>query len=803
MKREPTSPEEAIDLFVASRRAGEDVDAATFAEQYAHLGPEVGLALESLLALEMAEHRTRPDDEAADLQSFGPYRVLREIGRGGMGVVYEALEEPLGRRVALKVLPPQSLSSPSARGRFRREAELAARLDHSGIATVYGAGVDGERPWIAMRFVEGQSLAEKIAAAREAGAHCVDLGAQVAKEKSAVLAVAACLARVARALEAAHAQGVVHRDVKASNVVVSADGMPVLVDFGLAITEDSSGHTVSRTGETAGTPAYLAPEIVGGERARPDAQTDVYALGVTLYECLVLRRPFDAPTPVALYRAIVTDSPSSVRALNRAVPADLALVTAVAIERDRGLRYSSAAALADDLEACVEGRPIRARPVPITGRIARWMRREPRQALLASALLVALVGLGAFAGTWWSSRGEVHAAAEVARLRARDDALARGFVLTRDHARARAEFDRARALDPESLDALAGQVMAEIDAGRRPSASQLLATAPQTMGFDALRQAADRHGAELDVPSPDLERASALDLYLLAYVLLRESNSTGLTRASALRQRANNYVEEAILRSREARQIYHTLRANIVETMGDPSLAKSAAAALLSLWPESPTAWLSASTALRSADPEASIRLLERVTRADPRNPYPFVLLGQCLTDLGRLDEAEESIREARAIECSASADTALGVVLFDRGCYEDSRATLSHAFVHGQARLETWNDLALVSWRLKDDELALECFRQSVAIDPWYGGAHEMIGKILSRAGQFEAARPHLAQAVAMTPASAEAWEWFSYSHDALGDRDGAITAVEAGLQWSPRDQRLLEMREGFASER
>ena len=151
-----------------------------------------------------------------------------------------------------------------------------------------------------------------------------------------------------------------HRDVKPSNIIVGSDGAPVLLDFGLAIATESSTHTLTRTGETAGTPAYLAPENVSGELAHPDAQGDVYALGVTLYECLALRKPFDAPTRVALYRAILAGTPADVRTLNRAVPRDLAVIVATAMERDRGRRYRSAGALADDLEACVAGRPIAA-----------------------------------------------------------------------------------------------------------------------------------------------------------------------------------------------------------------------------------------------------------------------------------------------------------------------------------------------------------------------------------------------------------------------------------------------------------
>ncbi len=392
MNPEPSSVEEAVELFLEQRRRGEPVDARAFAARHARLGPDLGAALDALLALDSAA-------SDADLDAFtvpdrvGPYRVVREIGRGGMGVVLEAIEEPLGRRVALKVLPPQFLNSAAARRRFQREAELASRLDHPSIATVYGTGVEESRPWIAMRYVEGPTLAHAIAAARAEQATCARIPAQDSSDRNAPLVIAACIAKVARALQAAHAQGVVHRDVKPSNILLTAVGEPVLVDFGLAIPEDADGHSLTRTGDTAGTPAYIAPEILAGERQRPDAQGDVYALGVTLYECLALRRPFEAPTPLALYRAILSNDPADLRSLRRNVPHDLAVVTHTALERDRARRYASAAALADDLERVLRAEPVLARPPSIAYRARKFVQRN-RAVTVAGTVIVLLLAVG-------------------------------------------------------------------------------------------------------------------------------------------------------------------------------------------------------------------------------------------------------------------------------------------------------------------------------------------------------------------------------------------------------------------------
>ena len=448
MSPDPKSVEEAVDLFLAGRRARTEDDSKAFAARYPHLEPELSSALDALVALEAATGRD-VDTDVSIPDRVGAYRVVREIGRGGMGVVLEAVEEPLGRRVALKVLPPELVASPSARARFRREAELAARLDHTGIATIYGAGVEAEHPWIAMRFVEGKTLARAIADAKEAGASSLRLEALPAKGREAALRVASLLAKVARALHAAHEHGVVHRDIKPSNVIVQPDGAPVLLDFGLAITEESDGMTVTRTGEAPGTPAYIAPEMIAGEVARPDAQGDVYALGVTLYESLALRRPFEAPTHAALYRSILAGSPPNVRALNPSVPRDLAVVVATAMERERTRRYRSAQALAEDLEACVAERPIAARPVPIHGRILRWVRREPRLAAASGAAVVATVG-----GLAWISVVQASAARALAtknrELEETNDGLAKAKVRAEENERIAAQ----RADDVLSLSAI-------------------------------------------------------------------------------------------------------------------------------------------------------------------------------------------------------------------------------------------------------------------------------------------------------------------------------------------------------------
>jgi WD40 repeat protein/serine/threonine protein kinase len=329
------------------------------------------------------------------------YRVIKELGRGGQGIVYLAEDKLRGRKVALKVLREVG---GEALGRLRREVEAAARLDHPGICQVYEAVLDGAGPYIVMRYVEGRSLAQKIAAAQQAKEETwiarpdapggvppsgvlastdkVPSGPSSREDIERVLLI---IEKSARALHAAHEARVIHRDVKPSNIVVTPQGEPVILDFGLAQLEEGANPGLTRTGEIWGTPVYLSPEQLT-PKAKIDARTDVWSLGVTLYECLTLRRPFDGATNNQIFHAIQEKEPVDPCALNRALPADVRVVLETALEKDRDRRYQTALAFAEDLKSIRERRAIAARPLGPVTKLSRWARRNPA---LAASLLFA------------------------------------------------------------------------------------------------------------------------------------------------------------------------------------------------------------------------------------------------------------------------------------------------------------------------------------------------------------------------------------------------------------------------------
>ncbi len=396
MTRSTLPPEAALNdllrILLDDRAAGRE---RTLAE-YQALFP----GHEALVAREFGE-QPDPRAEAAGEQHFGPYRLLHPLGRGGQGQVWLAVDTRLGRTVALKVLDQLGISK-EALERFRREAQIASRLDDPGICAVYEAGSADGVPYMAMRYVAGRSLSDLLEEARRAGAHessSVYLPAVRDEEdvRGAPLDVARVLRlveRLARSIHAAHEHGVVHRDVKPGNVIVGEDGQPVILDFGLAQAQDAAFPTVTRTGDVFGTPAYMAPEQIQGGAV--DRRADVWALGVILHECLTLTRPFEAPTRESLYVAILTRDPADPRERNAAIRADLALVIATALEKQTLRRYQTALDLAEDVRRVRRGEPIVARPPSLFYRAQRFAARNRALVGGTLAVIVALgIGLGA------------------------------------------------------------------------------------------------------------------------------------------------------------------------------------------------------------------------------------------------------------------------------------------------------------------------------------------------------------------------------------------------------------------------
>ncbi len=346
---------------------------------------------------------------AAVPERLGDFRIVRPLGGGGMGVVYLAVQEGLGREVALKIIRPDQLYFPGTRERFRREVETIARLAHPGIVPIHTVGEEDGVPYFAMERIRGRSLHEALRAlagrapARLSGQDLARVVRGGEDEPGAAEHAAApgwqgsyesvCLRivrQIADALEHAHANGVLHRDVKPSNVMLTVRGDALLVDFGLASASASGSNRLTRTGTHLGSLHYMSPEQASTAHAELTARSDVYSLGVTLYEMLTLLPPYTGDSPHEILLRAGEGRPTPIRLQNPAVAWETETVVLKAIDPDPARRYPSARAFARDLQNVLERRPIAARRAGVLLRGRRFMQRHPA-ATTAIALAILLV----------------------------------------------------------------------------------------------------------------------------------------------------------------------------------------------------------------------------------------------------------------------------------------------------------------------------------------------------------------------------------------------------------------------------
>jgi serine/threonine protein kinase/WD40 repeat protein len=437
------------DEFLARRRRGENPTVQEYADRRPDLAAAIRAVFPILVLVEelggepsstgasgpglpgAARHASPAEaaGEAAGLRQVGEYRILREIGRGGMGIVYEAVQESLDRRVALKVLPLHSLLGPKHLERFQHEARAAARVSHPNIVPIFGVGEHLGLHYFVMQYIPGQGLdrvIEEVRRLRDGGSAGSDSGIADGLSspggRERYYQNAARIARdAALALDHAHREGVLHRDVKPSNLILDPTGHIWLADFGLAKSVD--GEELTRTGDFLGTFRYMAPERFKGWA---DPRSDVYALGLTLYELLALRPAFAERNRERLLRKLATEDPTPLRRIDRSIPQDLETIVIKASAREPVRRYASAQAMADDLDCYLRGQPIAARRSTPLGRLKRWCARNPAVASLAAVVLLLLVTVAAVCVTSYFRVAREQAAG---REKLRDSYLAQAQAL--------------------------------------------------------------------------------------------------------------------------------------------------------------------------------------------------------------------------------------------------------------------------------------------------------------------------------------------------------------------------------------
>jgi tetratricopeptide (TPR) repeat protein/serine/threonine protein kinase len=780
-----------------------------------------------------------PVGPLAESSVLGDFRILRVVGRGGMGVVYEAEQLSLKRRVALKVLPVAGALDPRQLQRFHNEAQAAACLHHTNIVPVFGVGQERGVHYYAMQFIDGQTLAEVIRQLRQlsgrgtaapdpAGAATApypvptgDAGPAAVAPTQPVAAVTTEGGRLGRqffrsvaqwgvqaaeALDHAHQLGVVHRDVKPANLLLDARGQLWVTDFGLARIQSEASLTV--TGDLVGTLRYMSPEQALAKRVVIDHRTDVYSLGATLYELLTLRPPFPGTDRQELLRQIAFDEPLPPRRLDRAVPAELETIVLKALEKSPADRYATAQELADDLRRFLEDRPIRARRPPLWLRLRKWGRRHrPLVASLAAGVLVLLV-VGVVMAFGYQRRLIETERGVTAALVQAETVVDEGNKLI-DH--------------PERWQAKARLAEAALE-----KAQELLATGPAT---PSLTRQVEKDRAVVDAAVADSELLIELNRIRLERAVFKEGRfkvpdsalayakvlagygvdlgapeSAGARiRGSRLRDSLLTALEDwwRVTRdNRERQQLEEALQAadptDVFRARWREAVRRPDRAALARMATELATQRLPAAVVCSRA---ADLRLLkewaaaERLLKAaQVRDPGDFWLnhdLGMVIEKQGptRAEEAVRYLQAALALRTdSPAAYRSLALALEDKGDVEGAIRCCQAALDINPKDGHAHNNLGVLLMNKGDLDGAIACYTRAIDIDPRNAYAHNNLGYVLRSKGKVDEAIACFKKAIDIDPKYGSPYSNLTAALQSMGKLDEAIPYLRRAIVIDPK---------------
>jgi tetratricopeptide (TPR) repeat protein len=713
---------------------------------------------------------------------LGDYRLLREIGRGGMAVVYEAEQISLGRTVALKVLPFAAVLDPKHLQRFKNEAQAAAHLHHPHIVPVYAVGCERGVHYYAMQYVEGQSLAVAIRDMVGEGSGegtRTPISSHGSNREPAYIRMAAALGvQAAEALEHAHQLGIVHRDVKPGNLLVDLAGTLWVTDFGLAHSLKDVGLTI--TGELLGTIRYMSPEQALAKRVPIDHRTDIYSLGVTLYELLTLEPAFRGDDPHLVLQDIALKEPVLPRRLNPALPRDLETVLLKAMSKDPGGRYATAQEMADDLGRYLENRAVEAkRPGPLR-RVVKWSQRHGALVRTAAGvLLLAVAGLAIGAALLWREKERTTAAFEraEANLTLALKALDQIYIDEAEgHPRIRGGLPR------DLLERGLGFYEAFVKENARSNGLLGL------MGF-----ACHRAGLIFRKLGEEERAVQSLDRALSAYDRAIEADPRD---AAAHNNRANalgslGRLEEALAELDRAIEVDpraalpHNTRFVALRDLGRFEEALAACDRAIELDPRYASAHLNRGVALRDLGRwEEALRAYDRAIELDPGDARAHNARGALLCDsLGRPGDAVAEFD--RAIELDsllAHAHTNRGNALHRLGRFEEGLAAFDRAIEIDPRSAVAHTGRGFMLQGLRRFKEALAASERAIGFDARYAMAHTARGNALGALGELDASIGAFREAIRLQPDLPEAYCNLGFALKRRGHMQEALSWLRKG---------------------
>ncbi len=779
------------------------------------------------------------DARAGAGRAFGRYRLLGELGRGGMGIVWKAWDTQLQRTVALKQIAGDAALDRSQVDRFLREARLAAKLSHPNIVAVHDVGEHEGSPYYTSEYIEGRSLEEAL------------------REASPPARRVAWVKGIADALAYAHDQGVIHRDVKPGNVLLDATGSPHVTDFGLAkeVHGDSDTAPLTLSGQILGTPSYMSPEQALGRPDLVGPPTDQFSLGVLLYQALVGRRPFDAPALRDQLNRVIEMDPIPPTAASPGVHRDLEAICLRALEKDPARRYATMRDFAADLARFLDGEPIVARPVSPLRRLARRLARNRPAAVATAAAVIVAVGAIALGMVGWVRRtqeieGDLAAAGRAEQVAARTE----GDAAKRLYGDARDAFARVLGIDDENLDALRGidRVKARIQdiderlADARREALQLLEAGRPVLDLAAralydkgasyadlqtqvgvaqglLQQAIDKDpslalghhlmGRAWDVLGWD-DRAEACwqtalsldpEFYpsllalarlrlMQAFSLKQLAQSTKSQEAEARTRRLLDEAEGHLIAAGEARnrtplreeemalEECRCMQAYVKnDRQGFVEACKRGLGAYAGLEGGETFRFL---CALETLDEQEERKLYDQAIALRPKFPLALYARGQW--HLGRRERAEAIEDFERAIEVKprfVEALTALGFVWGTGGEMRKAIDAYSRAIEVAPAFAIAWANRGVARFGMGEREGGLSDLEEAVRLDPGVAECRISLAKMLGLSGEAGRAATVLDKVLEVDPRSVEALLVRASIRQGEGDNGRALSDLDAAL--------------------